>query len=89
MPAARDTEVGALAARGAFAPMLSTLMMRPHLRSFICGMTRRQKRTAANSFSSRSSCSSASDIASNGPAREVPALLTMMSTLPNAAIASS
>ena len=37
MPAARDTEVGMLFGRGALAPMLSTLMMRPQRRSFICG----------------------------------------------------
>ena len=39
MPAARDTEVGMLFGRGALAPMLSTLMMRPQRRSFICGAT--------------------------------------------------
>ena len=41
MPAAREIEVGALPPRGALAPMLSTLMTRPHLRSFICGQTSR------------------------------------------------
>ena len=54
MPAARDTEVGMLFGRGALAPMLSTLMMRPQRRSFICGATRRIRRTAANSFCSMS-----------------------------------
>ena len=50
MPAAREIEVGALPPRGALAPMLSTLMMRPQRRSFICGQTSRVKRSAANSF---------------------------------------
>ena len=53
-PAARDIEVGTLSARGALAPMLSTLMMRPQRRSFICGEARRMSRMAANSFCSRS-----------------------------------
>ncbi len=44
MPAAREIEVGALPPRGALAPMLSTLMMRPQRRSFICGQTSRVKR---------------------------------------------
>ena len=56
MPAARDTAVGAPFARGALAPRFSTLMMRPHLRSFMPGHTRRHRRIAPNSFSSRSSC---------------------------------
>src|SRR6516164_7143495 len=50
MPAARVIEVGALPPRGALAPILSTLMMRPHRRSFICGHTSRVSRMAANSF---------------------------------------
>ena len=54
--AARLTEVGALSAPGALAPMLSTLMMRPHLRCFICGIRMRQKRICANSLRSRSAC---------------------------------
>ena len=89
MPAARDIEVGMLFGRGALAPMLSTLMMRPQRRSFICGATSRINRTAANSFSSRSSCRISSVTFSNGIARDVPALLTMMSTLSNAFITSS
>src|SRR5215469_13201454 len=55
MPAPRDIEVGMLLGRGALAPMLRTLMMRPQRRSFIWGVTSRINRTAANSFSSRSS----------------------------------
>ena len=89
MPAARDTAVGAPFARGAFAPMFSTLMMRPQRRSFICGITSRQNRIAWNSFSSRSSCHISSVICSNGMAREMPALFTMMSTLPKVAITAS
>ena len=50
MPAARVIEVGALPARGAFAPILSALITRPQRRSFICGHTSRVSRTAANSF---------------------------------------
>ena len=56
MPAARDTAVGAPPARGALAPMFSTLMIRPQLRCFIPGQASRASRIAANSFSSRSSC---------------------------------
>ena len=89
MPAAREIEVGALPPRGALAPMLSTLMMRPHLRSFICGQTSRVKRIAANSFWSRSCCRNSSVSFSNGLVAEVPALLTTMSILPNAFMTSS
>ncbi len=46
MPAARDTAVGALAGRGALAPILSTLMMRPQRRSFMPGSARRASRIA-------------------------------------------
>jgi hypothetical protein len=81
--AARLTEVGALSAPGALAPMLSTLMMRPHLRCFICGIRMRQKRICANSLRSRSDCHCASVSVSDGPRVDWPALLTKMSTLPN------
>src|SRR6185312_1052495 len=81
--AARLTEVGALSAPGAFAPILSTLMMRPHFRPFICGIRMRQKRICANSLRSRSDCHCASVIVSDGPRVDCPALLTKMSTLPN------
>ena len=46
-------------------------------------------RIAANSLSSRSFCMISSVSFSNVPLREVPALLTTMSTLPNAFITSS
>src|SRR5438132_306523 len=81
--AARLTEVGALSAPGALAPMLSTLMMRPHLRCFICGSRMRQKRIWANSFRSRSACHCSSVSVSDGPRVDCPALLTKISTLPN------
>ena len=86
MPAARDTAVGAPLARGAFAPVFSTLMMRPHLRCFMPGQTSRVSRIAANSFSSRSSCQISSVICSDGIARDWPALLIRISTLPNVLI---
>ena len=84
MPAARDTAVGAPPAGGALAPVLSTLMIRPQRRCFMPGKTRRTARIAANSFNSRSSTHSASVISSKGMRREVPALLTRISTGPNA-----
>ena len=46
-------------------------------------------RIAANSLCSRSLCKISSVSFSKGTAREVPALLTTMSTLPNAFITSS
>src|SRR5215467_8872216 len=67
MPAARVIEVGALPPRGALAPMLSTLMMRPQRRSFICGHTSRVSRMAANSFWSKSCCRNSSVSFSNEP----------------------
>src|SRR5580704_3399470 len=85
--AARLTEVGALSAPGALAPILSTLMMRPHLRCFICGKRMRQKRICANNLRSRSACHCASVSVSDGPRVDCPALLTKMSTLPNSALA--
>ena len=87
--AARLIEVGALSAPGALAPILSTLMMRPQRRSFICGKIRRQKRTCANSLRSKSACHISSVIVSDGPRVDCPALLTKMSILPKADIASS
>ena len=69
--------------------MLSTLMMRPQRRSFICGHTRRVSRIAANSFSSKSSRHTSSVISSKAPVRDVPALFTTISILPNNRIASS
>src|SRR5437016_5838291 len=81
--AARLTEVGALSAPGALAPMLRTLMMRPHLRCFIGGSSSRQKRIWANSLRSRSACHCSSVRVSDGPRVDWPALLTKMSTLPN------
>src|SRR5580693_5880665 len=81
--AARLTEVGALSAPGALAPILRTLMTRPHLRCFICGIRIRQKRIWAYSFRSRSACHCSSVIVSDGPRVDCPALLTKMSTLPN------
>ena len=89
MPAARDTAVGAPFARGAFAPVFSTLMMRPHLRSFMPGHTSRASRIAANNFSSRSSCQISSVISVDGIAIDWPALLIRISTLPNALITPS
>jgi hypothetical protein len=88
IPAARVTVVGALWARGALAPVLSTLMMRPQRRSFICGNTSRAKRICANTLRSMSACQTASVISSNFPVCEVPALLTRMSILPSAAMAA-
>src|ERR1051325_2480938 len=85
--AARLTEVGALSAPGAFAPMLRTLMTRPHFRSFICGIRMRQKRICANNFRSRSACHISSVMVSDGPRVDWPALLTKMSTLPNSEFA--
>ena len=89
MPAARDTAVGAPLARGALAPVFSTLMMRPHLRSFMPGQTSRLSRIAANSFRSRSSCHNSSVICSDGMAREMPALLIRMSALPKVEITAA
>src|SRR5262245_1631010 len=83
MPAARVIEVGALPPRGALAPMLSTLMMRPQRRSFICGHTSRVSRMAANSFWSKSCCRNSSVSFSNGLVADVPALFTTMSILPS------
>jgi hypothetical protein len=85
-PAAREIVVGAEPARGALAPMFSTLMTRPQRRSFICGQTSRVRRMAANSFWSMSSRQTSSVISSKALLREVPALLTTMSTLPKAFI---
>src|ERR1044071_2888636 len=85
--AARLTEVGALSAPGALAPILSTLMMRPHFRSFICGIKMRQKRICANNLRSRSPCHCSSVIVSDGPRIDWPALLTKISTLPNSELA--
>src|ERR1700744_5562262 len=81
--AARLTEVGALSAPGALAPILSTLMMRPHLRCFICGIRMRQKGICANSLRSRSDCHCASVIVSDGPGVDWQGLLTKMSPLRN------
>src|SRR5213079_3002375 len=67
--------------------MLRTLMMRPHFRSFICGIRIRQKRICANSLRSRSPCHCSSVIVSDGPRIDWPALLTKMSTLPNSELA--
>src|SRR5580698_4702100 len=89
MPAARDTAVGAPLARGALAPVFSTLMMRPHFRSFIPGQQRRARRIAANSFRSRSSCQMSSVIWSDGIARDMPALLIRISTWPNVLITAA
>src|SRR5438552_749424 len=86
--AARLTEVGALSAPGALAPILRTLMMRPHLRCFICGSRMRQKRIWANSFRSRSACHCSSVSVSDGPRADCPALLTKISTLPNSELTS-
>ena len=88
IPAARDTAVGAPSPGGALAPMLSTLMIRPQRRARIPGIARRLSRMAAKSFRSRSACQSASEISAKGPRWLVPALLTRMSTCPNAASAS-
>ena len=52
-------------------------------------MTRRQKRTAAMSLTSMSAAHVASSTFSNGPADDVPALLTRMSTPPCAASVAS
>ena len=84
-PAARLTLVGVELAFGALAPMLSTLTMRPHLRCFMPGSARRQRRMAANSLRSRSPCQSASVTVSNALAWLMPALFTRMSTLPKSA----
>jgi len=46
-PAARLTLVGVESAPGALAPMLSTLTMRPHLRSRMPGSAARHRRIAA------------------------------------------
>src|SRR6516165_3224871 len=71
---------------GALAPRLSTLMIRPQRRSFICGKTRRFKRIWANSFRSRSACQTSSVSSSEGPRIPWPALLTRMSILPSSDI---
>src|SRR5258707_8007256 len=85
IPAARVTLVGRERATGTFPPTVVTLTIRPPPRFFIWGMTRRQKRTAAMSLTSMSAAHVASSTFSNGPADEVPALLTRMSTPPCAA----
>ena len=86
MPAARLTAVGAPPAFGAFAPRFRTLMMRPHLRSRMPGMTKRLSRIAENNFRSRSSCQTSSLTSRNAPRCDVPALFTKTSILPNSAI---
>ena len=82
MPAARETEVGVDPPGGALAPILSTLMMRPHLRSRMAGSASRESRMAAKSFRSRSSCQSASVTSRKPPRWDVPALLIRISTWP-------
>ena len=67
---------------GALAAVLSTLMIRPHRRSFIPGQTSLLIRIAANSLRSKSACQISSVTDTNGIARDVPALLTRISTLP-------
>ena len=86
MPAARLTAVGAPPAFGAFAPRFRTLMMRPHLRSRMPGMTKRLSRIAENNFRSRSSCQTSSLTSRNAPRCDVPALFTKTSILPKSAI---
>ncbi len=71
------------------AAVLSTLMIRPHRRSFIPGQTRRLIRIAANNLRSKSACQILSVTASNAIARDVPALLTRISTLPKSEITLS
>ena len=61
-------------------------MMRPHLRAFMPGQTSLEKRIAANSLRSRSSCQASSEMFSNAIVRAVPALLTRMSTPPRSAV---
>ena len=64
-------------------------MTRPHFRSFMPGQASRVSRMAANTFWSMSSRQTSSVMSSNLALREVPALLTTMSILPNAFAASS
>src|SRR5438094_144321 len=85
MPAARVTLVGSDRAAGALPPTVVTLTIRPPPRRFMCGITSRQRRTAAISFSSRSSCQVASLTCSKPAAAEVPALFTSTSTPPQRA----
>ena len=85
MPAARLTAVGAPPPFGTFAPRFRTLIIRPHLRDRMPGITRRHKRTAEKSFKSRSSCHISSLTSRKSPRWDVPALLTKTSTWPNAA----
>ncbi len=59
-------------------------MMRPQRRAFMPGNVRRRRRTAPSNFSSRSSFHNSSVMSMNGMAREVPALLTTISTGPKA-----
>ena len=66
---------------GFTAPLLATALGLPYL-----GLV---SRIAANSFRSKSSRQIASVISSKPPVREVPALFTMMSILPNACIAAA
>src|ERR1035437_9881319 len=88
-PAARVTVVGIDLARGCLAPILVMLTMRPPPCRFMCGIARRASRIAAKSLSSKSACQMSSVTDSNSPVAEVPALLTRMSSRPNALTASA
>src|SRR5678815_1922105 len=70
MPAARDSVVGRARAVGALPPTTVTLTICPPPRRFMCGMARRQKRTAPITLRSKSACQVASSTASNAFALE-------------------
>src|SRR5574341_2152640 len=89
MPAARLTDVGTERARGCFAPMWVTLMIRPPPFCRIAGSAARIARIAPKSFRSRSACQASSPAASNGPIASRPALLTRTSILPKRASVSA
>ena len=88
MPAARETELGSLAAPGALAAMARVKSAAPLLwRRW--GSAVRVNRTAPITLSCRSPSHTASSLASRVPAAERPALCTMPSILPHRATAPS
>ena len=88
MPAARVTELGSLAAPGAFAAMARVNRTTPPV-ARRWGRASRVSRTAAISFSSMSDSQVASSIDSSGPAAARPALCTTPSMRPQRATAAS
>ena len=82
IPAALEIEVGIDAGPGVRPPRFVTLMIRPPPTFRISMMEFCIRRTAAQTFSSKSDCQSSWLTLSKGLAIDEPALLTMISTRP-------